>query len=145
MKFRILVLALAAALLSTSAAFAHDGPGKGKRPPTGPGCKMGKVLLLGTLANDPAADETSFQMTVKKSNRRGRGYVSAAQPVSINVDEKTRIRRRAKGSEATKTLESLAMGDRALVFAKACRGDLRGGGTPELTARFVLARPAPTH
>lgn len=142
MKFRILVLALVTALLGASAAFAHDNPGKGKRPPTGPNCKTAKVLLKGTLANDPAAGETSFQMTVKRANRKGRAYVSATQPVTINVDEKTRVMRKAKGERKTRTLESLGMGDRALVHAKVCRGDLRDGATPPLTARFVLARPA---
>lgn len=142
MKFRILVLALVTALVGASAAFAHDNPGKGKTPPTGPNCKTAKVLLKGTLANDPAAGETSFQLTATKSNRKGRGYVSATQPVTINVDEKTKVMRKAKRAPKTRTLESLAMGDRALVLAKACRGDLRGGATPPLTAKFILARPA---
>jgi hypothetical protein len=142
MKFRILVLALATALLANSAAFAHDGPGKGKRPPTGPNCKTAKVLLKGTLANDPAAGESSFQLTATKSNRKGRAYVSATQPLTINADEKTKVWRKAKGAPKTKTLESLAMGDRALVLAKACKGDLKSGATPQLTAKFVLARPA---
>jgi len=35
------------------------------------------------------------------------------------------------------------MGDRVVVAAKACRADLKNGATPQLTARFVLARPAP--
>ena len=142
MKFRILVLVLATSLLGASAAFAHDNPGKGGRPPTGPNCKLAQVLLKGTLANDPAAGETSFQLTATKSNRKGRAYVSAAQPVMINVDEKTRVMRKAKGEEKSRTLESLAMGDRALVHAKVCRGDLQNGATPALTARLVLARPA---
>ena len=144
MKFRILVLVLVTALLGASGAFAHDGPGKGKgkRPTTGPNCKSSRVLLMGTLANDPATGDTSFQLTATKSNRKGRAYVSATQPVTINVDAKTRIWRKAKGSPKTNTLDSLAMGDRALMLAKACKGDLANGATPPLTARFVLARPA---
>ena len=142
MKFRILVPVLVTALLGASAAFGHDNPGKGKRPDTGPNCKMARVLLMGTLANDPAVGETSFQLMAKKGNRKGRSYVSATQPVTITVDEKTKVMRKAKGAPKTRTLESLAMGDRALVLAKACRGDLHNGGTPPLTARFVLARPA---
>ena len=143
MKFRILVLVLVTALLGASGAFAHDGnPGKGKRPGTGPNCKTGKVLLRGTLANDPAAGDTSFQLTATKGNHKGRAYVSSTQPVTINVDDSTKIMRKAKGEAKTSTLESLAMGDRALVLSTACKGDLRGGATPQLTARFVLARPA---
>jgi hypothetical protein len=142
MKFRILVLMLVTALLGASGAVAHDGPGKGKRPTTGPNCKSSHVLLMGTLANDPAAGDTSFQLTATKSNRKGRAYVSATQPVTVNVDAKTRIMRKAKGSPRTNTLESLTTGDRALMLAKACKGDLSNGATPPLTAKFVLARPA---
>ena len=144
MKFRILFLALATALIGASVAVAKDHPGQGQKPSTGPGCRPAvMVLLKGTLANDPAAGETSFQMNVKKSNRHGRAYVSATQPVTMNVDAKTRFHRKANGSEPTKTLDSLAMGDRVVVAAKACRADLKNGATPQLTARFVLARPAP--
>jgi hypothetical protein len=143
MKFRILVLALATALLGASAALAHDGqPGKGKRPPTGPNCKTSKVLLKGTLANDPVAGDTSFQLTATKGNHKGRAYVSATQPVTFTVDVKTKVMRKAKDAPKTNTLESLAMGDRALVLGSACKGDFANGATPALTAKFVLARPA---
>ncbi len=143
MKSRFLVFALVTALLGASGAFAQGNPGKGKRPPTGPNCKLAPVLLKGTLANDPAAGETAFQLTVRKSNRKGRAYVSATQPVTIDVIETTKIKRHAgDGAPKTRTLESLAMGDRAQVHAKVCRGDLRNGGTPQLTAKFVHARPA---
>ena len=143
MKSRFLVFALVTALLGASGAFAQGNPGKGKRPPTGPNCKMAPVLLKGTLANDPAAGATSFQLTATKSNRKGRAYVSATQPVTIDVDANTKIKRHAgDGAPKTRTLESLAMGDRAQVHAKVCRGDLRNGGTPQLTAKFVHARPA---
>ena len=143
MKSRFLVFALVTALLGASGAFAQGNPGKGKRPPTGPNCKLAPVLLKGTLANDPAAGETSFQLTATKANRKGRAYVSATQPVTIDVDAKTKIKRHpGDGTGLTRTLESLAMGDRAQVHAKVCRGDLRNGGTPQLTAKFVHARPA---
>src|SRR5205823_1672766 len=63
MKFRILVLALVTALLGASVALAKDSPGKGPRPTTGPGCKPSVGLKLkGTLANDPATGDTSFDM-----------------------------------------------------------------------------------
>ena len=141
MKFRILVLALATALLGASVALAKDHPGK---PTTGPGCKPSVgIKLKGTLANDPVAVDTSFEMTVTKANRHGRAYVSAAQPVTINVDAKTKIRRKAPGTAPTKTLDSLAMGDLVKVKAKACKADLMNGGTPDLTARHVKAKAAP--
>ena len=152
MKFRILVVALVTALVSASVAFAHGNPGKGK-PETRPG-KPGKpangqncrprvmVMLKGTLASDPAAGDTSFQLNVTKANRHGRAYVSATQPLTLNVDAKTKVRRKAPGSAPTKTLDSLALGDRVRVTAKACKADLRAGGTPDLTARHVKAKAA---
>jgi hypothetical protein len=148
MKFRILVLALVTALLGASAAFAHDNPGKGKpntrpgKPTSGPNCRPRvMVVLRGTLANDPAAGDTSFQLNVTKANRHGRAYVSAPQPITVNVDAKTKFRRKAEGSAPTKTLESLAMNDMVKLQAKACKADLANGGTPDLTARHVKARP----
>jgi hypothetical protein len=143
MKFRVLFLALVTALLSASVALAGDHPGKGPKPRTGPGCRpAASIILRGTLANDPAAGDTSFQMNVTKANKHGRAYAKAAQPVTINVDAKTMIRRKVKGSAPTKTLESLAMGDRVHVHAKACKADLANGGTPQLTARHVKAKGA---
>jgi hypothetical protein len=151
MKFRILVVALVTALVSASVALAHGNPGKGKpetrpgkpaKPTTGPNCRPSvKVVLKGSLASDPALGDTSFQMNVLKANRHGRAYVSAAQPITLNADAGTKVRRKAPGSAPTKTLESLAMGDRVHVGAKACKADLRDGGTPDLTARQVKARP----
>jgi hypothetical protein len=149
MKFRILVLALVTALVGASVAFAHDNPGNGRpsakpgKPTTGPNCRPRvKVVLRGTLANDPAAGDTSLQLNVTKANRHGRAYVSAAQPMTVNVDAKTKIRRKAQGSDPSKTFESLAMGDQVKLDAKACKADLANGATPALTARHVLAKPA---
>jgi hypothetical protein len=144
MKLRILLLALLTALLATSVAYAKGGPpaGKGKPETTGVNCKPKvKVALRGTLASDPAAGDTSLLLTVTKSNRHGRAYVSAAQPVEILVDASTKVRR--KGPDGpTKTLESLAMSDGAKIRAKACKAELRNGGMPQLTARKIIARPA---
>jgi hypothetical protein len=78
---------------------------------------------------------------VTKANRHGRAYVSAAQPITVNVDARTKVRRKAPDSAPTKTLESLAMGDMVKLESKACRADLKNGGTPDLTARHVVARP----
>lgn len=149
MKFRILVLALLTALVGASVAFAHN-PSQGKpeakpgKPTSGPNCRPRvKVVLKGTLANDPAEGDTSFELTALKSNRHGRAYVLAAQPITVNVDATTRVRRKAPDSEPTKTLDSLAMGDIVKFAAKACKAELRNGGMPDLTARHMKARPAP--
>jgi hypothetical protein len=153
MKFRILFFALVSALLAASVAVAKDNPGKGSKPETqrgkpakpttGPNCRPRvKVVLKGTLASDPAEGDTSFQMNVTKANKHGRAYLSAAQPITVNVDEKTKTRRKAKGSKPTKTLESLELGDRIHMQAKACKADLKDGGTPALTARHLKAKPA---
>jgi hypothetical protein len=148
MKFRFLVLALVTALLGASVAVANDNPGKGKpstrpgKPTTGPNCKPRvKVILKGTLANEPAAGDTSLELTAMKANRHGRAYVSAAQPVTVNVDASTKVRRKAPDSAPTKTLDSLAMGDLVKLAANACKADLKDGGTPDLTARHIKARP----
>ena len=149
MKFRILVLALLTAFVGASVAFAHDNPGKGKpeakpgKPTSGPNCRPKvKVVLKGTLANDPAAGDTSLMLTVTKANRHGRAYVSAAQPITVNVDAMTKVRRKAPDSEPTKTLESLAMDDVVKLHAKACKADLKQGGTPDLTAKRIKGHPA---
>jgi hypothetical protein len=150
MKFRILVLALVTALVGASVALAHDNSANGKpeakpgKPTSGPNCRPRvKVVLRGSLANDPVADDTSFMLTVSKANRHGRAYVSAVQPVTVNVDAMTKVRRKAPDSAPTKTLDSLAMDDLVKVSAKACKADLKDGGTPDLTARHVKAHPAP--
>lgn len=152
MKLRILVVALVTALIGASVAFAHGGdPGKGRptakpgKPTTGPNCRPRvKVVLRGTLANDPAEGDTSLQLNATKSNRHGRAYLSAPQPLTVNLDAATKFRRKAPESRPTKTLDPLAMGDLVKLAAKACKADLRNGGTPNLTAKRVKARPAPT-
>jgi hypothetical protein len=153
MKFRIFVLALVTALLGASVAVANDNPNKGSRPETrpgkpanpttGPNCKPRvKVVLKGTLANDPATGDTSLDLNVTKANRHGRAYVTPGQAITITLDAKTKVRRKAHGSKPTKTLDSLAMGDRVQLDSKACKADLKNGGTPQLTARHVTAKPA---
>ena len=143
MRLKILVLALVTALVAVSAAVAKDHPGKGPKPKSGPGCKPAvTVMLAGTLAADvdPQDGDTSFVLTVKNSNRHGRAY-KAAGTATILVDAKTRVRR-----EGAKTLGALAPNDRVHVTAKACKADLKNGGTPDLTARKIGAHPvaAPT-
>ena len=143
MRLKILVLALVSALVVVSAAVAKDHPGKGPKPKSGPGCKPAvTVMLAGTLAADvdPQDGDTSFVLTVKNSNRHGRAY-KAAGTATILVDAKTRVRR-----HGAKTLGVLAPNDRVHVTAKACKADLKSGGTPDLTARKIGAHPvaAPT-
>ena len=137
MRLKILVFALVASLVAVSAAVAKDHPGKGpKKPKTGHGCKPSvTVMLAGVLdaSVDPADGDTSFVLTVQRSNRHGRAYKQAGT-ATILVDSKTRVRR-----EGVKTLGALAPNDRVHVTAKACKADLKDGGTPDLTARQVGA------
>ena len=131
---KLVTVALATAALAVSSATADPGHGKGK-----PSCKPAPVKLAGTLANDPATGETSLQLTVKHANRLGRLYAKAANPVTVTVDANTRYRKDGGSS----TLDALGQNDRALVFAKVCRADVKkakqsGGALPDLTARLVL-------
>ena len=142
MRFRILVLALVSALVASSAAVAKDHPsnqGKGHKPAAGAGCRPSvTVMLAGTLAADvdPQDGDTSFVLTVKASNRHGGAYKQAGT-ATVLVDAKTKVRR-----DGAKNLGALAPNDRVHVTAKACRADLKNGGTPDLTARLVGAHPA---
>jgi hypothetical protein len=134
MRFKLLIVALVSALAVVSAA-----AGKGKPPKTGEGCKPAvKVVLAGVLAADvdPADGDSSFTMVVKHSNRFGRAWKQAGS-ATINVDQKTKIRR-----EGAHNLGPLAPNDRLLVSAKACKADLADGGMPDLTARKIAAHPA---
>jgi hypothetical protein len=131
---KLVTVGLATAALAASGATADPGHGKGK-----PNCKPAPVKLAGTLANDPATGDTSFQLTVKHANMLGRLYAKASNPVTVSVDTKTLYRK----DGAASTLDALAQNDRALVFAKVCRADVKkarqsGGTLPELTARLVL-------
>jgi hypothetical protein len=145
------VLAVLTGLIGASVGLAQgDNPGKGRpearpgKPTSGPNCRPRvKVVLRGTLANDPATGDTSFQLTATKANRHGRAYLSAPQPLTIGVDAATKVRRKAPDTAPTKTLDSLAMGDLVKVHGKACKAELRDGGTPDLTARHIKARQAP--
>jgi hypothetical protein len=138
MRLKILVLALVSALLAVSAAVAKDHPGTGPKQKSH-GCKPAvTVMLAGALAADvdPQDGDTSLVLTVKHSNRHGRAY-KAAGTATILVDAKTRVRR-----QGAKNLGALAPNDRVHVTAKACKADLKNGGTPELTAQKVGAHPA---
>ena len=132
MRLKILVLALVASLVAVSAAVAKDHPGNGPKPKTGEGCKPSvTVMLAGTLAADvdPQDGDTSFVLTVQRSNRHGRAFKQAGTATIL---------------VGAKTLGALAPSDRVHVTAKACKADLKNGGLPELNARQVGAHPAAT-
>jgi hypothetical protein len=134
---KLFILVLAAAALAVPAATA--APTKGK-PPGGTKPCHGKakvmVVLKGTLANDPAAGDPSFTLTVLHTNRWGRGYKAATQPVTVNVDGSTRY---VKG--APSSLDALAQNDQVVVKGKLSRCDLRDAdpaNMPPLTAKMVV-------
>jgi hypothetical protein len=143
---KLVTVALATAALAVSGASADPGHGKDKGKDKNRGCKPAPMLLAGTLANDPAAGDTSFQLTVKHANHLGRLYAKAGNPVSVNVDDKTRYRK----DHGASTLDAMAQNDRVLVFAKVCRADVKAAKKakatlPAMTARAVLdkgAKPA---
>jgi hypothetical protein len=142
---KLVTVGLATAALAVSGASADPGHGKDKGK-DGHACRPAPVLLAGTLANDPAAGDTSFQLMVKHANHLGRLYAKAGNPVSVNVDDKTRYRKDGGAS----TLDAMAQNDRVLVFAKVCRADVKAAKKasstlPAMTARGVLdkgAKPA---
>jgi hypothetical protein len=134
---KLISLLLAAAALAVPAATA--APTKGK-PPGGTKPCHGKakvmVVLKGTLANDPVAGDLSFTLTVLHTNRWGRGYKAATQPVTVNVDTSTRY---VKG--APSSLDALALNDAVVVKGKLSRCDLRDAdpaAMPPLTAKMVV-------
>jgi hypothetical protein len=136
---KLITLVLLGAALAVPAATA--APTKGK--PTGPKPCHGKakvmVVLKGTLANDPATGNTSFQMNVTSSNRWGRGYKQATQPLTVNVSDSTSYVK----SGAASTLDALALNDKVVVKSKMSRCDLRDAdpaAMPALTAKQVVVQ-----
>jgi len=111
---------LAVALVSALAVpVALGAPLKGKPPAQGPGCKPSiTVILKGTLTSDPGVGATSFTMNVTgMTNAHGKSLKGLG--VTILVDATTKVRR-----QGAKTIDALALGDRALVQIKRCKGDL---------------------
>jgi hypothetical protein len=136
---KLITLVLLGAALAVPAATA--APTKGK--PTGPKPCHGKakvmVVLRGTLANDPATGDISFQMNVTSSNRWGRGYKKATQPLTVNVSDSTSYVK----SGGASTLDALAQNDKVVVKSKMARCDLRDAdpaAMPALTARQVVVQ-----
>lgn len=123
MKLLSVFLAVAAVAIPMASA-------KGKPPAQGEGCRPKvTVMLKGTLTSDPAEGATSFTMNVKGTNAHGKELTGLG--VTIAVDPKTKIRR-----QGAKTVESLAMDDRASVQLRRCKKDL------PLTAATVDDSPA---
>lgn len=123
---------------STTTTTSTTETAKGKPPKTGVGCRPRVALVLkGTLATAPGGAGTSLSVNVTQGNHHAAAYAKAAQPTSILVDAKTVVRRQGK-----KTLADLVSGDRVLVQARACKADLAGGATPQLTATRIVAHPA---
>jgi len=135
MRFKIsLLIALATTLALAAAAFAGNGPGRPEntrldRPAK---CSHGHVTLKGTFL---AAGADSFTMNVLRANRHGRAFKGEQ---TVNVDDKTKMKRRGKEGKAT--LADLVAGDRLQVLARCKSGETAGSFT--LLARLVLARPA---
>jgi hypothetical protein len=138
---KLITLVLAAGALAVPAATAapmHGKPG-GTKPCHGKAKVM--VVLKGTLANDPVAGEPSFQLTVLHTNRWGRGYKQATQPVTVNVSDSTRYVKNDQPS----TLDALALNDAVVVKSKANRCDLRDpANLPDLTAKMVVDQTGDT-
>ncbi len=141
-----LAATLLAAALAGPAALAAPPPGKGKPPPIGAGCKPRvTVVLKGTLKSDPGVGATSFQLEVTGANRHGRSLVaSPPTTVTIAVGPDTKVRK-----NGSKTIDSLAQNDRALVQLRLCKADLADGiSSAELAAapaaRVVAHPPAPS-
>lgn len=140
-----IILMLAAAALAVPAATAapnKGNPGHGNgHSNSGTKACHGKakvmVVLRGTLANQPVAGDTSFQLTVLHTNRWGRGYKQGTQPATISVAANTRL---MKSGQAT-TIDQLTMNDTLRVKGKMARCDLRDAdpaAMPALTAKTVV-------
>jgi len=134
---KLITLMLLGAALAVPAATA--APTKGKPGGTKPCHGKAKVMLVlkGTLANDPAAGDTSFQLTVLRTNRWGRGYKLGTQPATVDVTANTRYVK----DDAASTLDALALNDAVVVKGKLSRCDLRDAdpaNMPALTARMVV-------
>jgi hypothetical protein len=131
----LLTVALASAL---AVPVALGAPTKGKPPTQGPGCKPSiSVILRGTLTSDPGLGATSFTMNVTGTNVHGKSLKGL--PVTITVDPaKTKVRR-----QGAKTIDALALNDRALVQLKRCKADLplTQATVDDVAASRVTAHP----
>ena len=129
-----LLIVLVTALALAAAAYAGTGAGgpAKTRPDRPTKCSHGHVTLKGTFL---AAAADSFTMNVLRANRHGRALKGEQ---TVNVDDKTKMKRRGKEGKAT--LADLVNGDRLHVLARCKPGETAGSFT--LLARLVVARPA---
>ncbi len=137
-----------AGLLAASFAAAKPPPGKGK--PEGKGkktttsstdpatCKPKiSVILKGKFVSGAG---TSFTMDVTQTNFHGRDLVG--EPLTLNVDDKTRFVRRGPAE-----LADFEAGDRLNVQARACKKQKNAAAPPAaqpaaMLAKRVVGRPA---
>jgi hypothetical protein len=147
MKLRLFAVGLGAVALGVSSAVAAPPPGKGKPETAGKPATVGKpattgaqcrpkvtVVLKGTLTSVSAA---SLGIDVEHGNRWARAYTKLGT-ATLAMDATTQVRRNGK-----KLVSDLAVGDRLLAQARACKADLTAQGTtpPALTAVRVVAHP----
>jgi hypothetical protein len=133
---KFITLTLAAGALGVPAATAsplHGKPG-GSKPCHGKAMVM--VVLKGPLVF-PGFGST-FAMNANRANQHGRPYLKAPQPVTINVDAKTRYVKNGAAAQRTDLLAN----DRLVVLAKANRCALKSAtdpaSLPALPARMVV-------
>lgn len=133
---KLITLTLVAGALAVPAATASPLHGKpsGSKPCHGKAMVM--VVLKGSLVF-PGFGGT-FAMNANHANRHGRLYLKAPQPLTINVDVKTRY---VKNGAAAKRTDLVA-NDRLVVLAKANRCTLKSttdpASLPALMARMVV-------
>jgi hypothetical protein len=140
MKLKLFAVVLGAVALCASTAIAAPPAGKGKPEAVGKPATTGAhcrpkvtVVLKGTLTSSSAG---SLGMDVKQGNRWGRAWTTLGT-ATLTLDNSTKIRRNGKN-----LVTDLAVGDRVLVQARACKADLTAVGTPPaLTAVRVVAHP----
>ena len=141
LKNSVIILPTRLTRCGNSASAAVAAPDKGKPPKTGPGCKpQVSVILKGTVSAAPGASATlpfSLQVHLTHANLFGQAYVKAAQPVSVNATDKTKIKLgKLKGLAA---LQALQVNDRVRIQARVCKAGLANGTTPALTATRIDA------
>ena|SRR6188472_315424 len=140
MRLRLFAVGLGAVALGVSSAVAAPPPGKGKPETAGKPATTGAqcrpkvtVVLKGTLTSVSAA---SLGIDVEHGNRWARAYTKLGT-ATLAMDATTQVRRNGK-----KLVSDLAVGDRLLAQARACKADLTAQGTPPaLTAVRVVAHP----
>ena len=136
---KILLLALAAALLVAMAAgtATAKGPGSGKGPGSSKGQSKGKgpatvtYVFKGQMAS-VAEDGSSFEMAGAGGNKAGRSAVASGEPLSITITPETKV----ELNDQEASMADLQAGDEVVVQSKAPKG------TTSFTARMISAERA---